>query len=224
MFSTQEKTLVKIRILASFMAIALPLALTAVTPAFAHENGRSHEDGNVFHDRSNGRHVDHEYGPNGEHIDHDYTGGRHVDHDYSYGGHIDHDYTNGRHVDRVYRYPDPDAYGYGGYRYGGRDRSSYRGYYGYGGYDRDDDYRGFNPYRDRGYTSGRYYRDRDYDEFSNSYDDGYYREPAHVYRTHRRSSGGGGSRLGGALYFSSLTIDCESTAAATAVTNRHVGH
>lgn len=134
----------KIRLLASFMALALPLALTAVAPAFADEDGTSHEDGNVFHDRSYGRHVDHEYGPNGEHIDHDYT--------------------NGRHVDRVYRYPDRDAYSYAG-----RDRGSYRGYYGYGRYDRD----------------------RDYNEFSNSCDDRYYPEPAHAYRTHHRSWWGG---------------------------------
>jgi hypothetical protein len=187
-FTSQEKNAVKIRLLASLLALALPLALTAVAPAFAHEDGTSHWDGNVYHDHSYGRHVDHEYGPNGEHIDHDYTGGRHVDHDYSYGGHIDHDYTNGRHVDRVYRYPDRDAYGYGGYGSGGRDRGSYRGYNGYRGYDRDDYYSSFNPYRDRGYSYGQYYRDRDYDEFSNSYDDGYYPEPAHAYRTHHRSS------------------------------------
>src|SRR5947199_3320460 len=86
-----------------------------------------------------------------------YTGGRHVNHDYSYGGHIDHDYTNGRHIDRVYRYPDRDPYGYDGYRYDGRDRGSYRGYYGYGRYDRDGYYGSFNPYRGRGYYNyGRY--------------------------------------------------------------------
>jgi hypothetical protein len=180
-FRAGGNTPVKTRLLASFIAFALPLALTAVAPAFAHEDGTSHEDGNVFHDRSYGRHVDHEHGPNGEHIDHDYTGGRHVDHDNSYGGHIDHDYTNGRHVDRVYRYPDRDPYGYDGYRYDGRDRGSYRGYYGSGRYDRDDYYGRFNPYRDRGYNYGRYYRDRDYD------DDGYYPEPVHSYRTHHRS-------------------------------------
>src|SRR5229473_2289666 len=106
------------RLLASFMTLALPLALTAVAPAFAHEDGTSHEDGNVFHDRSYGRHVDHEYGP------------------------------NGRHVDRVYRYPDRDPYGYGGYDYDGRFSHTHRRYYdpdyGYNGrrysrYDDDDD-------------------------------------------------------------------------------------
>jgi hypothetical protein len=184
------------RLLASFMTLALPLALTAVAPAFAHEDGTSHEDGNVFHDRSYGRHVDHEHGPNGEHIDHDYTGGRHVDHDYSYGrhvdhdytggrhvdhdysygGHIDHDYTNGRHVDRVYRYPDRDPYGYDGYDYDGRFDHTHRryydpdyGYYGrrYSRYDDDDDYSDRYRYDRRPY-GGRYYGD--YPPATRSYD------------------------------------------------------
>jgi hypothetical protein len=155
---------VKIRFLASCAALAFPLAF-AVSPVFAHENGRSHWDGNVYHQYGpDGTHVDHEYGPDGEHIDHDYTGGRHVDHDYSYGGHIDHDYTNGRHVDRVYRYPDGDPYGYDRYDYDGRFNRTHRRYYdpeyGYSGrrYSRHDDDDDDDAYRyDRRPYGGRYY-------------------------------------------------------------------
>ena len=99
-----------------------------------------------------------------------------MDHDYSYGGHIDHDYTNGRHVDRVYRYPDRDPYGYGGYDYDGRFSHTHRRYYdpdyGYNGrrysrYDDDDDY--YDRYRsDRRPYGGRYYGD--YPPAPRSYD------------------------------------------------------
>ncbi len=93
------------RVLAGLATVALPAAFLISGPVSAHEDGRSHQDGNVYHDRSGGRHVDHERLPKGGHIDHDYTRDRHVDHDYSSGGHIDHDYTYGRHRDRIYRYP-----------------------------------------------------------------------------------------------------------------------
>src|SRR5215472_19181132 len=87
------------------MVAALPLALAIGRAASAHETGDSHWDGNVYHDRSYGRHVDHEYRPDGDHIDHEYgRHGRHVDHEYTPDGeHIDHVYgPHGRHVDHEY--------------------------------------------------------------------------------------------------------------------------
>jgi hypothetical protein len=95
------------RALAGLIALILPVMLTT-GPVFAHENGRDHWDGNVYHD----------YGPYGEH----------VDHDYSYRGHVDHDYSYGGHVDRIYRYPDP--YRYDSYNRGGAYGYSYPRSYG----------------------------------------------------------------------------------------------
>jgi len=82
------------RVLSLAIVVALPLALTVGTAASAHESGESHWDGNVYHDRSYGRHVDPEYRPDGDHIDHEYgRHGRHIDHEYTPDGvHIDHEY------------------------------------------------------------------------------------------------------------------------------------
>src|SRR2546421_4816196 len=104
------------RLLSLVSLVALPLALTVGRVASAHESGASHWDGNVYRDRSYGRHVDHEYRPDGDHIDHEYgPRGRHIDHEYTpdglhvdheygrHGKHIDHEYfPNGRHVDHDY--------------------------------------------------------------------------------------------------------------------------
>src|SRR5262245_36055733 len=128
--------------LAIAFTLALPLALGMARAASAHETGYSHQDDNVYHDRSggrhidheqlpdgthvdheygrHGRHIDHEYRPDGEHIDHEYgRHGKHIDHEYGVNGeHIDHDYTRGRHVDydRSPRSYDP-YYGGDPYRY-----------------------------------------------------------------------------------------------------------
>lgn len=131
------------RVLVGLAVVTLPVALLVSRPVSAHEDGSSHRDGNVYHDRlggghidheygRRGKHVDHEYGPDGRHIDHDYTRGRHVDHDYSYGGHVDHDYTYGGHRDRIYRYPRSSWYDRYDPRYG-------RGF--------DDGYYRYDPYR-----------------------------------------------------------------------------
>ncbi|MGH7899606.1 MAG: efflux RND transporter permease subunit [Candidatus Binatia bacterium] len=67
----------------------MPLTLGVAKAVYGHETGKSHRDGNTYHDRSRGRHVDREFRPDGTRIDHEYgRRGKHVDHEYRpNGGH-----------------------------------------------------------------------------------------------------------------------------------------
>jgi hypothetical protein len=194
----------KSRVLALAFVAALPLVLTFGRIASAHETGKSHWDGSIYHDRSYGRHIDHEYRPDGDHIDHEYgPHGRHTDHEYTpdgrhidhvygrYGTHVDHEYLpDGEHIDHDYS--------------GGRHIDRYRPPWSYDTY-RQDDYDGrfyhtHRRYSDPGYRRRRYYDDDGDDYYERAryryersgygypqYDD--YRDPGYGYDPYCDDSG-----------------------------------
>jgi len=120
---------------AALLTGALALLVLVARPVSAHENGRDHWDGNVYHDYRYGGHVDRYFSPYGDEYDRVY---RRPENPYRYGNDY---YGYGR--DDRYRDDDCDddrfQGSFGAFR--GRPSSSYfyNGYqrpYGYRSYDR----------------------------------------------------------------------------------------